>query len=305
MNKPIIGDALSWSRFQKDTLDEKNYPPNKIELFNRLIAHTSNFFSISAYGAFTPGYVMIVSKELLPSFSSIDDKIHNELFWFIDVMKKSINHVYKRKVLEFEHGMCACIGGLDRAHLHLMTVKEDTSDDLIKKCIDKTLLKRKAGISSVEIAGNKLENIHDILEVMNSKDSSSFKVNGKQLLYSDIFKDLNVNNWPVDARPHVLKGGHYVYFKSGSKESSFFTKNNFQTQLGRQIVYETEIETNEEFNNLSEKILNQNPYAELWRWQNYAFKENMLKTIHDLHPYMEEIEKGNSKFNFKTIEKKD
>ena len=98
MNKPIIGDALSWSRFQKDTLDEKNYPPNKIELFNRLIAHTSNFFSISAYGAFTPGYVMIVSKELLPSFSSIDDKIHNELFWFIDVMKKSINHVYKRKV---------------------------------------------------------------------------------------------------------------------------------------------------------------------------------------------------------------
>ena len=74
---------------------------------------------------------------------------------------------------------------------------------------------------------------------------------------------------------------------------------------GRVIVYETEIETNEEFNNLSEKILNQNPYAEIWRWQNYAFKENMLKTIHDLHPYMEEIEKGNSKFNFKTIEKKD
>ena len=173
MNVPLIGDALSWTLFHRNTLNEESYPPQKIELFNRLIAHTNNFFSISAYGAFTPGYVMIISKELLPSFSSVDDKILDELFWFIKVTKKSIKEAYKRKILEFEHGMCACVGGLDRAHLHLMTVNEKSTDDLIKKSINKTLLKRKAGITSVEIAGNKLENIHDILEVMNSKNSSS------------------------------------------------------------------------------------------------------------------------------------
>tara|TARA_B100001996_G_C18603923_1_gene571027 strand:- start:233 stop:1156 length:924 start_codon:yes stop_codon:yes gene_type:complete len=305
MNEPLIGDALSWTLFHRNTLNEESYPPQKIELFNRLIAHTNNFFSISAYGAFTPGYVMIISKELLPSFSSVDDKILDELFWFIKVTKKSIKEAYKRKILEFEHGMCACVGGLDRAHLHLMTVNEKSTDDLIKKSINKTLLKRKAGITSVEIAGNKLENIHDILEVMNSKNSSSFKINGKQLHYEDIFKDLDIKNWPIAARSHVLKGGHYVYFKTESMDSSFFTKNNFQTQLGRQIVYETEKETNASFNDLVEGILKQNPYAELWRWQNYAFKENMLKTMRDLHPFMKKIqdENSNNKFNFTTFKK--
>ena len=135
---------------------------------------------------------MIISKKLISSYALVEKSKLEELNWLIKQISNSIEKTYKKNVVVFEHGMCACIGGLDRAHLHLMTVKEDTSDDLIKKCIDKTLLKRKAGISSVEIAGNKLENIHDILEVMNSKDSSSYKVNGKQLFYEDIWKDLDI-----------------------------------------------------------------------------------------------------------------
>ena len=78
--------------------------------------------------------------------------------------------------------MCACVGGLDRAHLHLMTISKDVNDDLLKKTINKVLNKRKAGIKSVEINGYKLESIHDIVEIMDSTETSSYKVNGKQII---------------------------------------------------------------------------------------------------------------------------
>ena len=42
MNNPLINDVLSWNRFYDKSLQEKSYPPKKIELFNRLIAHTNN-----------------------------------------------------------------------------------------------------------------------------------------------------------------------------------------------------------------------------------------------------------------------
>ena len=40
-------------------------------------------------------------------------------------------------------GMCACIGGLDRAHLHLMGIPINTSTKDLKKSINKVLFKRK------------------------------------------------------------------------------------------------------------------------------------------------------------------
>ena len=49
----------------------------------------------------------------------------------------------------------------------------------IKHSINNVLIKRKAGIESVEVNGHKLENIHDILEITNSADASSYKINGK------------------------------------------------------------------------------------------------------------------------------
>ena len=36
---------------------------------------------------------------------------------------------------------------------------------------------------------------------------------------------------------HINKGGHYVFFNSGTDESSFLTTNNFETQFGREVVY--------------------------------------------------------------------
>ena len=250
-----IEDVLSWERFFKESKKRNFYPPKEIEMFNRLISHTNNFFVIAAIGAFTPGYLMLVTKKLLPSFSLIDDEQLNELKWLIKVTTNAIKETYNREVVSFEHGMCACVGGLDRAHLHLMTVSKDVNDDLLKKTINKVLSKRKAGIKSVEINGYKLESIHDIVEIMDSTETSSYKVNGKQLYFDDIKNNLDIKNWPVSARDHVSKGGHYVYFQTNSISSSFLTNKNFQTQLGRQIVFETEIEVNNTMKEMSDKIL--------------------------------------------------
>ena len=301
-----IEDVLSWERFFNESKKRNFYPPKEIEMFNRLILHTNNFFVIAAIGAFTPGYLMLVTKKLLPSFSLIDDEQLNELKWLIKVTASAIKETYNREVVYFEHGMCACVGGLDRAHLHLMTVSKDVNDDLLKKTINKVLSKRKAGIKSVEINGYKLESIHDIVEIMNSTETSSYKVNGKQLYFDDIKNNLDIKNWPVSARDHVSKGGHYVYFQTNSNSSSFLTNKNFQTQLGRQIVFETEIEANNTMKEMSDKILKKNNYASIWKWQEFSFKENMLKTMEDLIPVLLKIEKDNknNKFNFQTFKKK-
>ena len=306
MTQLLIKDVLSWDRFFEEANKRLSYPPKNIELFNRLVAYTDNFFLISAIGAFTPGYLMLITKKLLPSFSMVDDRQLDELKWLIEVTINAINKTYKRKVVKFEHGMCACVGGLDRAHLHLMTIDSSVGDDLLRDSINKVLIKRKAGIDSVEINGHKLENIHDIIEIMNSPDSASYKVNGKQLFYEDIYNNLDIKNWPISSRTHVQKGGHYVYFDTNSTSSSFLTNKNFQTQLGRQIVFEVEMQTNTTIKNLSKKILKKNDYANIWKWQEFSFKENMLETMDDLIPALLKIQNDtqNNKFNFQTFKRK-
>ena len=181
-----------------------------------------------------------------------------------------------------------------------MTIDKNVKDDVVKNCINKALISRKAGISSVEVNGHKLENIHDIIQIMDSSDSNSYKINGKQLLYEDICKDFDINNWPVSTRKHVQNQGQYVYFKTSSSATSFLTNKNFQTQLGRQIIFEIEKETDIDIRNMSADILKKNAYANIWKWQEFSFKENMLKTMKDLIPALTALNKSN--YNFTTFE---
>jgi len=300
----LIADVLSWDKFLKHSKARVIYPPKKIELFNRLIGHTKNFFLISAYGAFSPGYVMLITKELLPATSMIADSQLDELKWLISKTIYAIKKTYDRDVIYFEHGMCACVGGLDRAHLHFMTVKKNLDHEKIIKNINKVLIKRRTGISSVEVSGHKLDNIHDISHIMDSFNTKNYKVIGNQIQYEDIRNDLNIDEWPVSTRPHTKKGGHYVYFKTKDNRSSFLTNKNFQTQLGRQILFELELENNKEMNDLYKTEIIKNDYASIWKWQEFSFKENMLKTMNDLIPSLLEIEKESGQYEFKTYKKK-
>ena len=170
--------------------------------------------------------------------------------------------------------------------------------------INKVLKKRRAGISAVELNGHKLDNIHDITHVMNSLKENEYKIHGKQLSYKDINCEIEINDWPVSTRKHTQKGGHYVFFKSGDNKSSFLTNKNFQTQLGRQIVFELELETNKKMKKFYEEEMKKNSYSNIWKWQEFPFKQNMLNTMSDLIPELTKIKENDSRFDFDTFEEK-
>ena len=138
--------------------------------------------------------------------------------------------------------------------------------------------------------------------ILKSKDLSSFKIEGKQLFFEDIKDDMDIKNWPISARKHVLKGGTN-FFETDNLNTSFLTKENFQTQMGRQIVFEVEVKKNKILNEYYNKIMEKNEYASIWRWQEFSFKENILKTMEDIIPSLQKVDTENE-FKFKTFKKK-
>ena len=275
MKEPI--DQLSWSEFLKNS-QKRNDIPDTVEKYNRLILHSKNFFVISGYGAFTPGYMLIITKKLIPSYGLIEPSQIIELDFLILQLRKVIKNNFERESVVFEHGMCACIGGLDRAHLHIMSVSSKTNEVSLKESINETLYSRKAGIKHILYNNYKLENIHDINQIFENIEEEKFKENieviGKIYNLSDI-KNLDDNKWPFITMDHIMKGGHYVYFKSDYLNTSFLTTNNFQTQFGREVVFNNECKLEDNFSNK----FNVNKYDHLWKWQNSMQEENILRTM--------------------------
>ena len=276
MKEPI--DQLSWLEFLKNSKQRKELP-KKVDKYNRLIAHSKNFFVISGYGAFTQGYVLVISKQFIPSYGLINKNEKDELDFLIHELKKSILSEFDRKSVIFEHGMCACIGGLDRAHLHIMSISNKSNNITIKKAIRDTLYSRKAGIKHILFNGYKLENLHDINQIYESLGSKNknkdIKIIGKIYKFNDI-KSLDQTNWPLVTLNHIMKGGHYVFFRSDYEDASFLTTNNFQTQFGREVVFNNEINLDKNF---LKKYKIDNFQKEIWKWQNYMFEENIIETM--------------------------
>ena len=275
-------DQLSWEEFYKESKDRTSVP-SKISKFNRLVAHTKNFFVISGYGAFTPGYLLIISKDFLPSFGLIEESQLNELNFLVKLVKESIYQELNRNSVVFEHGMCACIGGLDRAHIHIMSVPLDTNEKSLTDAIDLTLYNRKAGIEYIEYNNYKLQNLHDINHIYedlisNKEKSEEFKIIGKILKIENI-QNLSAQMWPLITLDHIKKGGHYVYFKSDFNLGSFLTTNNFETQFGREVVYQNELILNNEFKTKFKELEIKNQNLNAWRWQHFTFEEDILKSM--------------------------
>tara|TARA_E500000178_G_C16931215_1_gene711787 strand:+ start:74 stop:988 length:915 start_codon:yes stop_codon:yes gene_type:complete len=275
-------DQLSWEEFYKESTNRSSLP-SKIDAFNRLVAHTKNFFVISGYGAFTPGYLLIISKEFLPSFGLVEEDKLNELNFLIKIIQETIDQEINRNTVVFEHGMCACIGGLDRAHLHVMSVPKKTNEKSISDAIDFTLYSRKAGIEYIEYKNYKLQNLHDINHIYEDliskkENNDEFKIVGKLLKKKDI-QNLPTESWPKVTLNHINKGGHYVYFKSDFENASFLTTNNFETQFGREVVFHNELVLNNKFKKKVEKLQSENKNLSIWRWQHYTFEEEILHSM--------------------------
>ena len=50
---------------------------------------------------------------------------------------------------------------------------------------------------------------------------------------------------------------------------------------------------------MNKKILEKNNYANIWKWQEFSFKENIYNTMNDLISPLEEVYNSENKFNFK------
>ncbi len=301
-------DQLSWEEFYNESKGRSSLP-SKINDFNRLVAHTKNFFIISGYGAFTPGYLLIISKDFMPSFGFVEENQLSELDFVIKLIKETINHELSRKSVVFEHGMCACIGGLDRAHIHIMSIPNDTNEKNILDSINLTLYNRKAGIEYIEYNNYKLQNLHDINHIYNDlisqkENNNEFKIVGKLFKLKDI-QNLSVKMWPSVTKDHIKNGGHYVYFKSDFENSSFLTTNNFETQFGREVVYQNELILNNQFKREVEELENKNQNLNVWRWQHYTFEKNILHSMKiaktGLKKLQEKYKKNYSEFNLEII----
>ena len=66
-------------------------------------------------------------------------------------------------------------------------------------------------------------------------------------------------------------------------------------------MYEIIKYKNNEFSKKTEQILKKNAYSNVWRWQEFSFKENIYKTMLDLIPELNNIPK-NEMYNFKTFQ---
>ena len=83
------------------------------------------------------------------------------------------------------------------------------------------------------------------------------------------------------------------------------TTNNFQTQFGREVVFQLEKKQNKKFQKQVEKIKKKNPSIEVWRWQNQMFEKQIVSTINDAREEFQILKKNYkekcSKFNFQII----
>ena len=301
-------DQLSWEEFYAVS-SKLSSLPNKVDEFNRLVGHTKNFFIISGYGAFTPGYLLIISKNFLPSFGLVETDKLKELSFIIKLTKETINQELDRNSVVFEHGMCACIGGLDRAHIHVMSIPKKTNSKNLTDSINKVLFNRKAGIEYIKYNNYKLENLHDINHIYDDlikekKKNKEFTIIGKLLKVKDI-KNLPETKWPFITLEHIQKGGHYVYFKSDFKSASFLTTHNYETQFGREVVYQNELILNNDFKKLNKKLEKKNKHFNLWRWQHYTFEKNILASMKLAKSGLTKLKKkyqdDYNKFEFKIV----
>lgn len=287
-------DVLSWDLFNNDALKRSDQIPETVNLENRLIFETKNFFAVCGLGAFVKGYAVIITKDYLNSFAVLNDDELAEFDW----ISKKVNDFYKSKynkeIAIFEHGMCSCAGGLDHAHMHTIPSPEFNENDL-KKIVNKILKTRAAGINKIIFKENEFDNVHDISTIINF--SSDYKITDGKLLE---FNDINEFKGKIKSiKEDIIKKEQYIYFNFNNKQ--VFTTNHYLgTQFGRELIYEIYLNKNEEKRNYFNSLSRSNLNKFIWRWQDYSFEDNILSTIKEMRDYLKtNIDPKENNFGFK------
>ncbi len=295
-------DDLRWNDFYKHTKLNINKLPKNIKKYNRLISHTENFFLIAGYGAFNEGYVLLLPKNLISSFSHLETSLLEEFLWFRKIIIKELSNTYKDfNIADFEHGLCACLGGLDRAHLHFMPYKKINKNNIINS-INKSLFRRAIGNITIKIDELVLTHPDDIKLILNKKDNKKYKMTGKFYKLNDIVSNHSIYDYPLINNKKIKNSKPYIYFNSGYVESSFITFNDISTQFGREIIFNIDYFDQTKIKALLKKNkLNFSKNKLYWRWQDELFRKNIILTIHKLSKRFNSFTKKYEKYyNFQT-----
>lgn len=295
-------DDLEWEEFKIHSKLNINKLPKNIKKYNRLISHTENFFLIAGYGAFNEGYVLLLPKKLISSFSHLETSLLKEFLWFRKIIIKQLSSIYKNSnIADFEHGLCACLGGLDRAHLHFMPYKKINKKNIVNS-INKSLHRRAIGNISIKIDELVLTHPEDIKLFLNKKNNKKYKISGKFFKLNDIASNKSIYDYPLINNKKIKKSKPYIYFNSGYKKSSFITLNDISTQLGREIIFNIDYFDQRKIEELVKKNkLNFSKNKFYWRWQEELFKKNIILTMNKLSSKFYSYTKKYGKcYNFQT-----
>lgn len=298
-------DILKWEKFYQHSNLNYIKIPNKISKYNRLLLHTNNFFLIAGYGSFNEGYILLLPKKLISSFAQLDNKLIKEFNWLRFKTKKILKKIYNdSEIAMFEHGMCACLGGLDRAHLHFMPYKKINSKNIIYS-INKTLKKRNIGNIEIKFADHILKNPADIDYFFKNKSTNKklYKVSGRIFKLKDILSNIKPDNYPSNLVKNLnLKP--YIYFNVDNLKSSFITFNDISTQFGREILFN--IDYGKKINLIKFLKKNNIKYNEnhnYWKWQEFNFDHKIRETIVKFAKHMIKEKSNNNKklYNLKSF----
>lgn len=279
----VVEDILSWEKFNINSNKLSKKLPSKVDLYNRLIFHTKNFFVIAGYGSFVEGYILVISKENISSFSHLDMNILEEFKWLKEFLSRKLSENYNKDIAIFEHGMCSCAGGLDHAHLHFMPITKLNSVTQFQDVINDTIKRRAIGINKIKFGDHYLSNPHDISSIIQFGNRSDYEiVDGKLLNYDDLKNNETLNTYPEDTEDEVYNGNQYIFFEIFEKDYKFYTLETLGTQFGRELCYSLEICNNKFFSEFCKNNFMNNPNKLIWRWQDYIFEEYILLTIKKL-----------------------
>jgi diadenosine tetraphosphate (Ap4A) HIT family hydrolase len=113
-------------KYLKDTF-------KKVGLHSRVVGETNCFVVMPMVGPLVPGYLLVLPKRHVESFSLLNDV---ELAEASDIVK-SIREIFRKKygeIVIYEHGAFSATlrGGCcsDHAHTHIVAVDEDVSPEL-------------------------------------------------------------------------------------------------------------------------------------------------------------------------------
>ena len=290
-------DVLSWDLFNDNAIKRSDIIPDKVNLENRLIFETKNFFAVCGLGAFIKGYTVIITKDYLNSFAILDEDILAEFNWITDKINNFYKAKYNKEIATFEHGMCSCAGGLDHAHVHMMPVPKDVDNSEIIQIIEKVLKKRSAGIEKIKFNNHTFDNVHDISTIINFNDNYEI-LEGKLLKFEDL------KNYDEDfekIRPLLLAEEQYINFKVPAKNFLFCTTHYLGTQFGREVVSEISLNFDKKLKEYFSSLNRSNPTKLIWRWQDYNFEKNILQTMRDLSNYLKSIKSEKNYIKFKMV----